>query len=474
MSLPEALAVVDVETTGANPVHDRVTEIGILRIEHGELVEKWSSLVNPGMSIPRLIQGITGIDDDMVRDAPRFGEIAGKVRELLDGGIFVAHNARFDFGFISNEFRRLEQEFSARVLCTVKLSRALYPQHHRHGLDALIQRHDLQCSARHRALGDAEVLWDFLLKARAAFAQPVLTEALERAMKRQARPAGLAEGLLESIPPTTGAYLFYSEPNRRNAVPLYVGKSVNLRSRVSAHFRSDHRRSKDAELAQQVKDIEVIETAGELGALLLESRLIQTRKPLHNRILRRNQDVRGLRLRPNRRKPPVLEKVKLADTDPVDWADEVFGVFRNKREIDNTLHKFAELHRLCPTRLGLERGASGPCLAHQMGRCAGVCAGNETPAEHDARLADALVTLKLTPWQWQGPIAVREYDERSDRTALHVIDHWCLLGSVGDEGELDALLDGPPARRFDIDTYRILTRWLASPKNTDTVRVLAR
>ncbi len=130
------------ETTGApNPVVDRVTEIAILRVEGGQLVERWSSLVKPGMPIPPSIQGFTGITDAMVAAAPPFAELADGVRALLADCVFVAHNARFDYGFIKNEFRRIGQDFDAPVLCTVKLSRALYPQFHRHGLDALIERH---------------------------------------------------------------------------------------------------------------------------------------------------------------------------------------------------------------------------------------------------------------------------------------------------------------------------------------------
>src|SRR5690606_5179196 len=106
--------------------------------------------------------GFTGITNEMVRGAPSFADIADEVFERIEGSLFIAHNARFDYGFLKNEFKRLEHAFQPRVLCTVKLSRALYPEHHRHGLDALIARHNLACDARHRALGDARVLWDFV------------------------------------------------------------------------------------------------------------------------------------------------------------------------------------------------------------------------------------------------------------------------------------------------------------------------
>ena len=189
------LAFIDVETTGANPVVDRVTEIAILRVENGALVERWSSLVNPGMGIPPSIQGFTGITDAMVAGAPPFAELADGVRALLAGCVFVAHNARFDYGFIKNEFRRIGQDFDAPVLCTVKLSRALYPQHHRHGLDALIARHNLTCSARHRAMGDTEALHQFAGIVAGQFAQQavVKTEHRDGYQKRSANKAGAIE-----------------------------------------------------------------------------------------------------------------------------------------------------------------------------------------------------------------------------------------------------------------------------------------
>ena len=161
MTLPRRLAIVDVETTGAHPVHDRLTEIAIVRVDHGAVVERWESLVNPGVPIPPMIQQLVGITDAMVAEAPAFGALADRVEALLEGCVFVAHNARFDYGFIKNAFGRLGRAFEAPVLCTVKLSRALYPEHHRHGLDAIMARHGLSCVARHRAMGDAEVLLQF-------------------------------------------------------------------------------------------------------------------------------------------------------------------------------------------------------------------------------------------------------------------------------------------------------------------------
>ena len=467
MSLPACLAVVDLETTGAHPLRDRITEIAILRIEAGEVVERWSSLTDPGVSIPPTIQNFTGITNAMVADAPPFEALADAVYGLLDGAVFVAHNARFDYGFLKNAFERMGRKFDAPVLCTVKLSRALYPQHHRHGLDAIIARHDLHCTARHRAMGDAEVLWQFLALAEGAFPAETLTHCIERAMKRPARPPGLAEGVLEGVPDSPGVYFFYGE----NDLPLYIGKSKRLRARVMSHFAADRSNGKSAELARQVRRVEWEQTAGELGALLLEACLIKHHRPLHNRQLRRNDEVFALRLLPsNKRKAVVLERVPLTGSDPRAWED-VHGAFRTRKEADNLLRELAMLYQLCPRRLGIEPGRTGACMAHQIKRCAGVCAGKESPESHDARLALALAGKGVKAWPWHGPVCVAEHDPATGRSEFHLLDRWCYLATVRSDADVYDALSGA-AYTFDLDIYRLLVRWFDAGTHRSAARAL--
>jgi DNA polymerase III subunit epsilon len=458
VSLPESLAFLDVETTGANPVVDRVTEIAVIRVEGGRVVERWESLVNPGIPIPPTIQRFTGITNAMVAAAPAFPALAESLQAILEGCVFVAHNARFDYGFIKNEFQRAGADFQAPVLCTVKLSRALYPEYHRHGLDALIERHGLACSARHRAMGDTEVLWSFARLVEEAFPADTLLRAVDRAMKRPARPAGLPEGAVEGLPDGPGVYLFYGD----NDLPLYIGKSVSLRARVMDHFAADHKSGKEAMLTQQVRRVEWIETAGELGALLREAALVKTLQPLHNRMLRSTEEVFALQLRPNRKRPPILERVPIRGSDPAGW-EGLFGTFRSRKEADNLLRELAHLYQLCPRRLGLEPGTSGACLAHQMKRCAGVCAGRERPEEHDARLAGALASSRLKAWPWAGRVVVAEAHPVSGLHQWHLLDRWCHLGSADSREALAELVESRPPRAFELDTYRTLARWLDAP-----------
>src|ERR1700730_6484545 len=162
--LPQDLVFVDLETTGGSAAYDRITEVGLVRTRNGELVEEWSSLVNPGRPIPAYIEDFTGISNQMVAGAPRFAEIASVVQQKLRGAVFIAHNARFDYSFLRSEFLKSDMIFSAKVLCTVKLSRRLFPEYARHNLDAVMERNGLTCGGRHRVPGVARGVPPLLLQ----------------------------------------------------------------------------------------------------------------------------------------------------------------------------------------------------------------------------------------------------------------------------------------------------------------------
>ena len=165
--LDRPLVFLDLETTGAAASVDRITEIGLIEVENGEYVREWSTLVNPQMDIPPFIEALTGINDAMVAEAPTFAAVSVELHARLMGKLLVAHNARFDYGFLRAEFARLDTDYASDLVCTVKLSRKLFPGHARHNLDSLMERHAVACGARHRALGDARVLWDLIGKWRA-------------------------------------------------------------------------------------------------------------------------------------------------------------------------------------------------------------------------------------------------------------------------------------------------------------------
>lgn len=184
MKFFEKLIFVDLETTGANLANDRITEIGIVAVMPDGEIDRWSTFVNPGRPIPSFIQNLTGISDDMVETAPSFESLADSVRERLADGLFIAHNARFDYGFLYHALARTGHALRSEMLCTVKLSRALFPAEKRHNLDTLIERHGLIPTARHRALADADLLWQFWGKLMTDMPQETLAQAIKKLRQR--------------------------------------------------------------------------------------------------------------------------------------------------------------------------------------------------------------------------------------------------------------------------------------------------
>jgi DNA polymerase-3 subunit epsilon len=448
------LAIVDLETTGAHPAWHRVTEIAVVEVQDGEVVSEWSTLVNPRSLIPPAIQALTGITNAMVADAPLFEDLAAGLYERLCGRVFVAHNARFDYGFLRHEFERAGLRFQARTLCTVKLSRRLYPGHARHNLDSLIDRHQLRCDARHRALGDAQAVWHFLRVAAEERGSTLLQETVRELSQLRALPAHIDRAIVDEIPDSPGVYLFYGEDD----VPLYVGKSVAMRSRVLQHFTGDLRSAREAEMARELRRVEWRRSCGELGALLRESQLVKQLAPVFNRQLRRVSDLCGLAFDGKALQFAGAEQIN-AETLPF-----LCGVFRSKRAALQAVRGIADEHGLCLRALGVERGGHGPCFRHQIKRCAGVCAGKENLHLHQARTAAALAGLKGAAWPWRGPIGIVEEDRAREAVEVHVVNNWCLLGTAQSEAEVAELLAATPRPRFDLDVHRILARHLSGKR----------
>ena len=455
MALADArLAIVDLETTGGQPGWDRVTEIGVLEIDGFEVSSEWSTLVNPGAAIPAPIQALTGITNEMVSGAPSFGEIAGELYERLHGRVFVAHNARFDYGFLRREFERAGLKFTAKTLCTVRLSRRLYAEHASHNLDSLIARHGIACRARHRALGDADAVWQFLRVAAREHGEEILSVAARQVTKQQALPPHLDPAAVDAIPEAPGVYIFYGEAG----TPLYVGMSKSMRSRVLQHF------STRLAWAPEVRRIDWQRTAGALGALLREAKLVKALAPAYNRQLRRPDALCGFVF--------DMKRLRLAQSHEIDaeTLPYVYGLFRSKRHALQALRALADEHRLCLQTLGFELARPGPCFRHQIARCAGVCAGKESIHVHHGRAAEALARLKTMPWPHGGPLGIVERDRGRDADEVHVVDRWCYLGSASSDSEIAELLEAAREPRFDYDQYRILARHLGK-KNVRTVRL---
>lgn len=433
--------LLDLETTGATPARDRITEIALIRYENGEEVARWQTLVNPHQPIPPFIQTLTGISDDMVQTAPDFESVAPRLYQYLDGAVLVAHNVRFDHGFLKHEFQRIGITLRQKVLCSVKLSRLLYPQHRSHGLDAVIQRHQIVVAARHRAMGDVEAVAAFIEAAGRELGEDRVALEVARLMTAPSLPPGLDPSLLDELPETAGVYLFFGADD----VPLYIGKGVNLRSRILAHFSANPAAGKEIPIRQAIRRVEWTECAGEFSALLLESHLIKTRQPLHNSLQRRQRQLCAWRLAAVPDSQPQLQLVREDAIDPTALG-ELFGLYRSRKHAEEALRGLARNHALNPRLLGLESGD--------------VRASSETDAQHYLRLKLALFAQRLKDWPYPGKIAVREYDAASQRTQLHLFEHWCYLASVNNEADLHDVLAQRSTPVFDLDIYKLLQQVL--------------
>ncbi len=452
--LEQGYVCVDLETTGGNALQHRIIEVGLVAVAPDGTTERWSSLVQPGSRIPALIEAFTGITNEAVAQAPPFERIAAEVMARLQGRLFVAHNARFDYGFLRAEFRRLGLRLQLSVLCTVKLSRRLFPTEHRHNLDAVIARHGLVCTARHRALGDAEVLADFLAQMRQRFAPEELDSVVGSLLKQTVLPPQLPADLLDDLPDGPGVYRFYGEQDAL----LYVGKSKRLRDRVLEHFSREHTDTQERQLTQQVQRVEWTETAGELGALLLEAHQVKTLQPLHNRRLRRRETVWTLIL------PETgTGRVEVVEFEAAPSGEPVYGLYRSAADARKAMEALARGKGLCLQVLGHEPagGREGSCFGYQVGRCKGTCVGREPVALHQVRTRLALASQQLQPWPYAGRVILQERDWRG-QTAAHVCEHWRHLGTAYTDEELDVLRHAP-LPPFDPDLYRLLVR--ALPKH---------
>ena len=450
----------DIETTGGHSGMHRIIDVAVIGATGGVVDFEWQSLVNPGVRVPAGITALTGIDNDMLEGAPTFAGIAAELRAHLASRVFIAHNVRFDYGFIRREFARLGDTWRSPSLCTVRLSRALYPEMPRHNLDAVMERHGIQVDNRHRAMPDAQVLLQFWRKLRADWAPAELQRALDRAAPRIRLPPTLSADLLDDLPEEPGVYRFFGAGETDEDVLLYVGKANNLREQVLGYFREGVQASKVVKLATQVRRVTWTETSGELGALLLEAREVRETQPAFNR------PQRGERFTWLFADGPEAPRLATLDAAALRGGD-AYGTYRSARDARHALESLAREHRWCFKLLGLE-GGPGSCFGYQVGRCNGACVGREPAGLHLARVKLGLARERLEPWPHAGPVIVNEGS--GERRMLHVLDAWQHLASVQENDAPEELVEiiHRAARRagadFDIDTYRILRRLLRNPR----------
>jgi DNA polymerase-3 subunit epsilon len=370
-------AIVDIETTGGSARLERITEIAIYIHDGEKIVDEYSTLINPERNIPYFITSLTGITSEMVEDAPKFYEVAKKIVELTEDKIFVAHNARFDYSFIRQEFSMLGYNFKRPLLDTVSLSRKLLPGHRSYSLGNLCIDLGIEINGRHRAYGDAlatvRLLEILLEKDRELKGGSLIKNRKASKLHPTLDMAKIAE-----IPEEPGVYYFHNEDGE----VIYVGKSRNMYQRVNTHL-SNNTSSREMEMRSMIADISWERTGSELIALLLESAEIKKKKPLFNRAQRRTSyrwgiysftDENGyIRFLYNRVKDDAVP----------------LSLFTSRDNARGKLEQLISDYDLCQKLCGLY-DTEGPCFHRQVSLCLGACCGEEEPSSYNERARKAL------------------------------------------------------------------------------------
>lgn len=459
--LPDKICFVDVETTGISAVHGRIIELGIIRVENGKIKKEINTLINPQRHLDPFITDLTGINQTDLESAPTFFEIRDEVSEILKDTVFVAHNVRFDYSFLRNEFKRNGGTFNSKYFCTVRLARQLFPGFTRYGLDSIIERFDIKCENRHRAYDDAKVLYEFYEKSQKIVGEEKFEEAIKFVFKKPTVPPTLSINELEEISDSSGVYIFYGE----NKTILYIGKSVNIKERIFSHFSNDFNNLTDQKISSQIKSIEVIPTAGELGALLLESTLIKKHQPIFNRQLRKSRNLQIILKEVDENGFNTVSQAELSEIN-IEQIGQILGVFKNKKDVKEYLYKTAKDYKLCPKLLGIEKG-KGFCFYYHMNMCLGACMNKELNLKYNIRFDEGFYNKKIRPWRFDAPIMIKE---EGDLNEVHIIDKWCYLGSIKDEHT--DISEIKKEYKFDYDTYKIISRFVLNPKNSKKIKLI--
>jgi DNA polymerase-3 subunit epsilon len=442
-----SLAIVDVETTGFSPTENRIAEIGVVTVD-GDRVDRWTTLIRTSQR-GQLASSMVA-ESGRLDDAPIFSDIASNLAQKLSGRLLIAHNARFDHAFLRAEFERVGVSFNPEVLCSVMLSRKLYPYLTHHDLDSLIESHGLRAGTRHRALPDADLVWQLWQVIHRQHSEDVIRKAIKDLLAGPVLPPQLDPSLIERLPEAPGAYVFHGENNE----PLVVGAAGNLKLHVLNYFRVDQATDKALEYAHRVTNITWRATRGMLGAQLHAAALDGVAFAKTARKL--NAVAFTWQFSPDA--VPCVDVTPLADCR-VPRLTESFGIFPSELKARNALVRLATKHRLCHCLLALSGFAKVGCLACPIGRQGSACIGKIDRKKQLLRIFAALKPLAVPVWPHHGPVGIRE---RSD---VHVVDHWQFLGTAQSESELYGLLESQP-HGFDRRLYLLLNRTLSRlPKN---------
>jgi DNA polymerase-3 subunit epsilon len=375
----EMYAIVDIETSGTSYFRGRITEIAIYRHDGEKIIDHFSTLLNPEGPIPREITRLTGITNEMVKEAPRFFEIARQIVEITQDCTFVAHNVHFDYGFIKHEFEMLGFAYTRPTLCTVKQSRKLIPGLKSYSLGNLCQNLQITNQARHRADGDARAtvtLLEHLLSIKPELSNQTTRDQLSLYLHPQLKPE-----ILYQLPESQGVYFLHNP----DGDVIYCGKSNHIKQRIFQHLRAP-KTTKAMRMQQQTASVSYTLTGSELMALLLESEEIKRLQPIFNRAQKRAHFQYGICREEDIFGYSLLKIKKLSANA------DALATYTQKADAENQLLRIIADHQLCTGLCGLEKCGNG-CMQYGLKLCRGAGLYHEGPDSYNQRLEMGIACL---------------------------------------------------------------------------------
>lgn len=369
-------AILDIETTGGKYNEEGITEIAIYKFDGHSVVDQFISLVNPERPIQKFVANLTGINNDMLRHAPKFYEVAKRIVEITEETILVAHNSNFDYRILKTEFNRLGYHYERKTLCTVELSKKLLPGLPSYSLGKLVREVGIPLSNRHRASGDAQAtvsLFKLLLSKDSK--KEIVSDSVKFSPTRNIDTKLLR--IIENTPSVTGVYYMH----REDGEVIYIGKSKNIKKRLTQHFTNDNRKSK--KIQEEVATVSYEQTGSDLVAQLKENEEIKINKPIYNRALRRSifqyQLVESV---------DEMGYIRL-QIEKTNTRKKSITTFTNFSQAKNFMFKITEQYGLCQKLTGLHSG-NGACFAHSIRECNGACIQQESAEHYNQRVRDFL------------------------------------------------------------------------------------
>ena len=376
-------AVVDIETTGGYAAHHGITEIAILIYDGTKVINRYQTLINPHQAIPIYIQALTGIDNEMVSAAPDFRAVAAEIYTLIHDKIFVAHNVNFDYSFIKHHLEACGYTLNCKKLCTVRLSRKIFPGFSSYSLGKLCASLAVPLSNRHRADGDASATAIILGMLIEKDADELIADTLKRSSKEQTLPPNLQKTELDKLPNTPGVYYFKDQKGK----VIYVGKAKQLKKRVCTHFTGHSISMQRANFLKNIYHIDYQTCGTELMAFILEAAEIKKLWPENNRAMKRFEQKYSLYHFEDQNGYIRLGIDKYRKNGSVLYS------FNHLLEGHQLLRKIASDHNLCE-KLCFIQTPKLACTGHENGTCQGACIGQESTAIYNFRVKRAIKQLQ--------------------------------------------------------------------------------